>query len=403
MSAFLFIQTYPYEENYGGDSEYIQRLASYFKSNDHDVNFLISDIQRGRTVPFYKSPYPIDCFSSYQVRNAARFGRTVLSLDPIYPLRAIAHRALATPKPVIGDMGKPIWSQAEFRWIERRIELGATEVIFLCFDAVLLAPYLADTGRCIVALPSILPGRSLKLDEAEEQLAPIATPPSYFLTAASAADIIAVNADEDARLLSELLPQKRIVVTKIGSSFYESAPDEGSCDILFVGNDTEPNVDAVRWFLDDIWMKVLQDVPSARLRLVGRVTNAFASHAPGVDLVGRVEDLASEYRRAQVVIAPLRQGSAGMKIKVAEAVSHGCPVVTTSVGVDPAVPDQLDDAGFVANTPEQFADCIGRLLLDPELRAGKAQGARAVHERHFSYEASYGPLQQEISDFFSKC
>jgi len=103
-----------------------------------------------------------------------------------------------------------------------------------------------------------------------------------------------------------------------------------------------------------------------------------------------VPDLASEYQRAQAVVAPLVTGTAGVKIKVAEAISYGRPIVTTSIGVDNLDKHQLDEAAIVADRPEDFARGVIALLSDADFRKTKSVGAIQVFLKHFSYSACYG-------------
>ena len=133
--------------------------------------------------------------------------------------------------------------------------------------------------------------------------------------------------------------------------------------------------------------------PSARLRIVGHLAHSKeAAMAQSVERVGAVGDLAGEYGVAQVVVSPLLSGSAGVKIKVAEAMAYGRPLVTTSVGVDPGDSRQLDLGSIVANEPGDFANAVNALLLDEELRRKKREGAIRVFKNNFSFDASYGPF-----------
>ena len=87
-----------------------------------------------------------------------------------------------------------------------------------------------------------------------------------------------------------------------------------------------------------------------------------ALKSPGVQTVGWVPDLAPEYERARVVIAPLRFG-AGVKGKVAEAIEHAVPVVGTSMALEGMDLEHGADV-LCADTAEEFADAVVRLLTD---------------------------------------
>ena len=124
-------------------------------------------------------------------------------------------------------------------------------------------------------------------------------------------------------------------------NIYESVPDAGydagsRSGILFIGGFTHgPNVDAVQWAVEQVMPIVWKRRPDAMLHIVG-------SNAPQqvLDLAGeRVivhgymtdDELNALYRRCRMELVPLRYGG-GVKGKVIEAMYHGLPVVTTSVG-----------------------------------------------------------------------
>ncbi len=86
----------------------------------------------------------------------------------------------------------------------------------------------------------------------------------------------------------------------------------------------------------------------------------------GTHLLGYLPDIRSVYDQADIFVAPLRSGN-GMRVKLLEAFSMGKAVVAT----------RLAAAGFtfkpgehllLAETAEEFADQITRLLLNPSLQ-----------------------------------
>jgi glycosyltransferase involved in cell wall biosynthesis len=97
-----------------------------------------------------------------------------------------------------------------------------------------------------------------------------------------------------------------------------------------------------------------------------------------------------------VVVAPLVTGTAGVKVKVAEAMSYGRPLVTTSLGVDGGDIGQLDGGAIVADDPDAFARGVIALLSDSQFRRKKSAGAARVFERHFSNDACYGEFSTWI-------
>jgi glycosyltransferase involved in cell wall biosynthesis len=87
-----------------------------------------------------------------------------------------------------------------------------------------------------------------------------------------------------------------------------------------------------------------------------------ALSSPNVRFEGHIEQLARFYDEVRVVIAPIRYG-AGVKLKTVEALQHGVPVVSTTVGAE-GIETRGLEAIDVTDEPMQFAERIATLLTD---------------------------------------
>src|SRR3546814_292233 len=114
-------------------------------------------------------------------------------------------------------------------------------------------------------------------------------------------------------------------------------PTPGTARVLFFGSlDFPPNVDGIRWFVDDIWPDVLSRVPEAELCVVGRRPPSEVlslAGRPGVRVEGDVPDSVPWYDSSDVVVVPLRIGT-GTRLKALEAMAAARPVVGTTIGLD---------------------------------------------------------------------
>jgi GT2 family glycosyltransferase/SAM-dependent methyltransferase len=172
----------------------------------------------------------------------------------------------------------------------------------------------------------------------------------------------------------------------------------GRRDILFVaGFAHSPNVDGACWLVENILPLVRARVPQAQLYLVGSnpTEEVKALAGVGVNVLGYVDDstLATLYRSARVVVAPLRYG-AGVKMKVLEAMAHGVPVVTTSVGAQ-GLPG-LTEAIPVSDAPEQIADALVELLTDDARWLAVSDAAGNYIGQHFSVESMAEALRRML-------
>lgn len=188
------------------------------------------------------------------------------------------------------------------------------------------------------------------------------------------ADLVLAIQEEEAVYFSRLTGGRVITVGHLPNLPEEDDfPESGEARLLFVGSGNPINVDALKWFLDEVFDSVRRVVPTIELEVVGRCALSMAPRE-GVSLVGPVPDLASCYRRATVVINPVKFGT-GLKIKTIEALSMGRPLVTTSAGAAGLNPS--DDGVFlVADTADAFAGAIVRACSSGEVRADLGRNAR---------------------------
>jgi sugar transferase (PEP-CTERM/EpsH1 system associated) len=143
--------------------------------------------------------------------------------------------------------------------------------------------------------------------------------------------------------------------------------------LLFTGNmDYAPNVDAVTYFCNDILPHIRQKHPEVVFVIAGQrpVKKVLNLASASVIVTGFVKDIAEEYAKAAVVVAPLRFG-AGTQNKVLEALAMGVPVVCTHVGFKGLGIESGEGAHMAVNT-EDFILQVNRLLESEAHRADLA-------------------------------
>jgi glycosyltransferase involved in cell wall biosynthesis len=102
-------------------------------------------------------------------------------------------------------------------------------------------------------------------------------------------------------------------------------------------------------------------------------------------VAGYVEDLIPWYSQAAVTVVPLRAGG-GTRLKILESMALGRPVVSTTIGCE-GLEVEHNRHILIADTPERFAGCVTRLLLDPALRDRIAAEARRLVEERYNWPA----------------
>jgi glycosyltransferase involved in cell wall biosynthesis len=156
--------------------------------------------------------------------------------------------------------------------------------------------------------------------------------------------------------------------------------------LIFVGNfrSNPSNADAVTYFCREILPLIRRRIPDATLAIVGNMppdeVKALANDH--IVVTGYVPETAPYLDGSKVLVCPLRYG-AGLKGKIGEAMARGLPVVTTSIGTQGMNP-RLGEEIMVGDTPEQFADCVERVLRDAALWQTLSREGRALIVRNYS-------------------
>ena len=169
-------------------------------------------------------------------------------------------------------------------------------------------------------------------------------------------------------------------------------------DLLFVGGfNHPPNADGLRWFCQEIFPELKTHCPGIQLHIVGsNMPEEIKSlDGDGIKVHGFLSDeaLTELYQQVRASIVPLRFG-AGVKGKVLEAMFHGIPVFTTTIGAE-GVPN-ADAALFIADDAASFAHNLATYYSDLQALQNKSKLASKVINEHFTYEAVSQVLAQHF-------
>jgi glycosyltransferase involved in cell wall biosynthesis len=162
-------------------------------------------------------------------------------------------------------------------------------------------------------------------------------------------------------------------------------------DMVFCGSmDSLPNVDAVEYFLAEVFPLIRNRLPGATFMIAGRSPDArvlkAAQGLPGVSISGTVEDVRPYLWGSKISIVPIRIGS-GTRLKIYECMAAGISVVSTTVGAEGLSYEDGADI-VIEDDPAGFADACVRLLTQDAARRAIANRALARMQAMNSWEAA---------------
>lgn len=203
-------------------------------------------------------------------------------------------------------------------------------------------------------------------------------------------DLAVSNTDYVADGLKELYPDHRIEALNNGTDVKPlRTPPEERKDVVFVGwMGYEPNVDAVSWFVSQVWPHVRKRHPEAGLRIIGREPAPQVTALGGRDgitVTGEVPDVSEAAEGAAVGVVPLRRGR-GMKSKTIELMAMGLPVVSLPTGTEGIAAARAEGLIEVPDSTAMIDEVSA--LLDDRPRAGRiGQLAQTWVTRNHGWDA----------------
>ena len=203
-----------------------------------------------------------------------------------------------------------------------------------------------------------------------------------------AVNVAVSDADRDA--LQAIAPSGRIVTIPNGvdTDYFTPGAAANPEGCVFVGGTTwYPNRDALEWFVRDIAPLIRSMGVAAPVTWVGRSTaeelRRFANDST-LRLTGYVDDVRPYVHGAKCVIVPLRVGG-GTRLKILDAWAMGAAVVSTSIGCE-GLRAVHDENILIADTPQDFAAAIARVLRDDGLRRTVGASARRTAVEHYGWD-----------------
>jgi polysaccharide biosynthesis protein PslH len=207
------------------------------------------------------------------------------------------------------------------------------------------------------------------------------------------------SAADQQRLLDEIPGSRTLVIPNAADVEYyqpratDPLPD-GRTVVFFGHLSYFPNIDGVTYFVQEIWPRIAEAHPNARLKIIGgQAPQSLQTLVrPGIELTGFVADLRPHLAQAAAVVVPLRLGG-GTRLKIVEAMAMGKAIVSSTLGaegIDAVAGRDL----LVEDQPVAFAAAVGRLLTDAGFAARVGRSARQLAVQHYAWSGAAAALER---------
>ncbi len=157
-----------------------------------------------------------------------------------------------------------------------------------------------------------------------------------------------------------------------------------------------PNMEGIRWFLDQVWPMIHREFPDLTFTLAGRNIPGWMYNLriPHLEIIGEVEDAMKFIRSKSIMIVPLFSGS-GIRIKIVEGMTAARTIISTPVGAE-GIHCENGKNILLASTPEQFVEAVRSCILDPEKCRSVGNHARELIEQEHNNDL----LMEKLTDFY---
>jgi glycosyltransferase involved in cell wall biosynthesis len=197
----------------------------------------------------------------------------------------------------------------------------------------------------------------------------------YWFTTSEAEERLAINRADVVLAIQQAeasyfatLAGPRVAVREVGHFSTGVSPGLRSTRacanrIGILASDNPLNIDAVHFFLTEVWPLVHKKHPNFVLSIAGRICSHIRGRAAGVELVGPVDEVARFYGTCLCTVNAMRVGT-GLKIKTLESLAHGCPVVATPTGAE-GLESCVGKGLVICDEPSIIASAVSCWIANP--------------------------------------
>lgn len=279
-----------------------------------------------------------------------------------------------------------------------RYDVAVVEHFWCATYAPQLRPH---CGRLVLDLHNL---ESLWHERCARVLNPLVAPIHHAFARAAARmerellpqfDLILATSKQECHSVADRFPALRTTVVPNTLQWRERPSLRKEPSIVFSGNmDYLPNQKAVRHFARAIWPEVRRHNPGLHWKILGKAAAKvlpLVGSTSNVTILSDPEDAMIEIARSQAAVVPLTTGT-GTRLKIIEAWSAGCPVVSTPIGAEGL--DYQDGVNIlIEESAKRFAQAVLRVVEDRSLAESLANAGRSRFEESYSWNSAWAALR----------
>jgi glycosyltransferase involved in cell wall biosynthesis len=187
-------------------------------------------------------------------------------------------------------------------------------------------------------------------------------------------DGVAAITDADANLMKQLGINKPKIATipagVLEEKFNRQASSLVEKNSIFSISalDWMPNIEALDWFLKEIWPNIHTSFPDLKLHIAGKSTpgKLLKLKISGVKIHGMVPDAVEFMQQYDIMVVPLLSGG-GMRLKIIEAMALGKCIISTSIGAEGIEYTNYKNI-IISDTPSEWLAAIQFCIENPEAK-----------------------------------
>lgn len=210
------------------------------------------------------------------------------------------------------------------------------------------------------------------------------------LTLVGRVDCTLVVSELEKTILQKEVPRAKLcVISAVHESYSRNVAFENTKDILFLGGYQHlPNVDAVQYFVSEVFPILRRELPGVKFYIVGSRPPESVQRLACDDVIvtGYVPNLEGLMSHCRLSVNPLRYG-AGIKGKIVSCMAYGLPCVGTRIAFEGM---ELKDGRdvVIADKANDLASGIAKLYQDKALWQALSDRGYAIVRERYSFESA---------------